>query len=57
MTLADLKVNSHATVDHVTGPRAFIRRLLSLGISPGSIIRVVRYAPLGDPIQIEIGRL
>ncbi|MBT9584656.1 ferrous iron transport protein A [bacterium] len=57
MTLAELEIDHQATVDHVTGPRPFIRRLLSLGVSPGSEVRVVRVAPLGDPIQVEIGRL
>ena len=57
MTLAELEVDRQATVDQVTGPRPFIRRLLSLGVSPGSEVRVVRVAPLGDPIQVEIGRL
>jgi ferrous iron transport protein A len=57
MNLSQLQVNDQATVDRVTGPRPFVRRLLSLGVSPGSSVRVIRVAPLGDPIQVEIGRL
>ncbi|TCL04987.1 ferrous iron transporter A [Sodalis ligni] len=32
---------------------AFRQKLFSLGMLPGSSFRVVRIAPLGDPIQIE----
>ncbi len=32
---------------------AYRQKLLSLGLLPGSSFRVIRIAPLGDPIQIE----
>lgn len=57
MNLAQLPINQSAVVKRITGPQPFVRRLLSLGVAPGSGIRVVRQAPLGDPIQVEIGRL
>jgi len=31
-----------------------IRRLLELGLTPGTVFRVVRVAPLGDPIEIAL---
>lgn len=31
------------------------KRLLSMGISPGVELQVVRNAPLNDPMEIEIG--
>lgn len=57
MNLAHLALNQSATVDRLTGPRPFVRRLLSLGVAPGSSVRVVRLAPLGDPMQVQIGDL
>nr|WP_071789469.1 ferrous iron transporter A [Photorhabdus temperata] len=36
---------------------AYRQKLLSLGMLPGSSFRVVRLAPLGDPIQIETRRV
>lgn len=57
MTLADMQINDQATVEQVLGPKPFVRRLLSLGVTPGNSVRVVRLAPLGDPMQVEIGRL
>jgi Fe2+ transport system protein FeoA len=41
-------------VHAVGGPRAFRRRLLEMGLVPGTTVRVVTIAPLGDPLQIEV---
>jgi Fe2+ transport system protein FeoA len=38
----------------VDGARAFRRRLLEMGLVPGTPVRVVTIAPLGDPLQIEV---
>ena len=35
---------------------AFRQRLLAMGLLPGSTFRIVRSAPLGDPIEIETRR-
>lgn len=35
-------------------PPPYRRRLLAMGIVPGTELRVVRRAPLGDPIEIEV---
>ena len=53
-TVADLPLGQRATVRDVQGPRAFRRRLLEMGLIPGTQIRVVTVAPLGDPLQIEV---
>ncbi len=53
-SLADLALGRVATVVEVTGPRAFRRRLLEMGLVPGTPVRVVTVAPLGDPLQIEV---
>ncbi|MDR0806427.1 MAG: ferrous iron transporter A [Enterobacteriaceae bacterium] len=36
---------------------AYRQKLLSLGLLPGSVFRVIRVAPFGDPIQIETPRV
>ncbi len=36
---------------------AYRQKLLSLGMLPGSSFRVVRVAPLGDPVHIETRRV
>lgn len=41
-------------VGQVAGNSDFRRRLLELGVVPGTPIRVTKVAPMGDPIEIEI---
>ena len=54
MTLADIPLGRPATVRAVDGGRAFRRRLLEMGLVPGTEVRVITIAPLGDPLQIEV---
>jgi ferrous iron transport protein A len=41
-------------VEAVEGDRAFRRRIMEMGLVPGTPVRVVAVAPLGDPISIEL---
>ena len=41
-------------VREVTGANAFRRRLLELGLVPGTKVKIVTVAPLGDPLRIAI---
>lgn len=36
------------------GNRSYRQKLLSMGITPNTLIEVIRRAPLGDPIQIKV---
>lgn len=52
--LADLKPGDKARVVHVgvKGPAG--RRYREMGLVRGEVIEVVRVAPLGDPVEIEV---
>jgi ferrous iron transport protein A len=53
--LADLTPGSRARVVGYTDPDApYARYLTSLGLIPGTALEVVRFAPLGDPIEIAV---
>ena len=41
-----------ARVLNVRGKSAITRRLMEMGVVPGAPIKVIRSAPLGDPIQV-----
>lgn len=41
-------------VQKVDGARAFRRRLLELGVLPGTTVRKTKIAPLGDPVELEV---
>ncbi len=52
--LADIRRGSTATVQEIGGTRSFRRRLLEMGLVPGTPVRLVNVAPLGDPLFIEV---
>jgi ferrous iron transport protein A len=51
-SLDTLPLGVTARVVNVHGTSAITRRLMEMGIVPGARIKVVRTAPLGDPIQV-----
>jgi ferrous iron transport protein A len=53
-TLADLNPTEEGRVRSITGVDGLSQRLSEMGFTPGQRVRVVRFAPLGDPMQIRI---
>jgi len=54
MKLAELALGSVAVVVSVGGRGSFRRRLMELGILPGTRVEVVAVAPLGDPLELLV---
>ncbi|HEY8142538.1 MAG TPA: FeoA family protein [Kofleriaceae bacterium] len=54
VSLAELRHGRVAVVESVGGERPFRRRLMEMGLVPGTRVSVVNVAPLGDPIEIEL---
>ena len=52
-SLADLRVGQSATVAGIA-PGPLRLRLHELGFVPGARVRLVRRAPLRDPLQVEV---
>ena len=36
------------------GGKAYRKKLLSMGLTPGVEFSVTRYAPMGDPVEIQV---
>ncbi|MBZ0137040.1 MAG: ferrous iron transport protein A [Planctomycetes bacterium] len=53
-TLDKLPIGATATVTNVQGDPQLQQRILEMGVLPGVQVQVVRYAPLGDPIEIKV---
>lgn len=53
-SLADVPLDRVVIVREVSGGNAFRRRLLELGLVPGTRVKVITVAPLGDPLRIAI---
>ena len=54
MTLDELPKASRARILRVGGERVFRRRLLELGLLPGTSVEFLRVAPLGDPLEFSV---
>lgn len=54
MTLAESRVGDVVAIDTVDGERSFRRRLLELGLVPGTRVTFLGVAPLGDPLQLSV---
>jgi ferrous iron transport protein A len=52
--LTSLPVGSGATVAQINIPAADKPRLMEMGLLVGTPVELVRFAPLGDPVEIKI---
>lgn len=53
-TLKDVKVGQSATVAKLCGTGAVKRRIMDMGLTKGTEVKVVKVAPLGDPLELNV---
>ena len=53
-TLDQLPLGQSAKVVKLLGTPSLKRRLMEMGITPAAAIQAIRWAPLGDPLDIKI---
>ena len=54
MTLKDLQPGQSGVVESIGQKGPIRRRLMEMGVTPGVKVEVIKVAPLGDPIEINI---
>ena len=54
MTLAQMEIGAQGRIKQVGGAGATRRRLLDMGLTPGTAVLVRKKAPMGDPIEIHL---
>lgn len=54
MTIKDLKEGQSATICTVGGDGALRQHFLDMGVIPGIEVELIKYAPMGDPLEIRI---
>ena len=54
MTLRELPIGKEATVTSVGGEGALRQHFLDMGVIPGAEVAMVKYAPMGDPVEIRV---
>ncbi len=54
MTLKELRIGETATIRSVGGTGALRQHFLDMGLIQGAEVTVMKYAPMGDPIELQI---
>ena len=54
MVLSEIKPGQIVEVVNVAGQSSFRRRLMELGLVPGTRVELLRVAPLGDPVELLV---
>mgnify|MGYP002648000308 FL=1 len=54
MTLKDLPIGKTATVQSVGGDGVLRQHFLDMGLIPQADVTMVKYAPMGDPVELRI---
>lgn len=54
MTLKELEIGKSAVILAVGGEGALRQHFLDMGLIPGAEVTLVKYAPMGDPMQLKI---
>ena len=54
LTIGHLGIGEQAIVMNVDASHTWRQRLLDMGFTPGSPLKIIRRAPFGDPIQVQI---
>ncbi|HET6559388.1 MAG TPA: ferrous iron transport protein B [Prolixibacteraceae bacterium] len=52
--LADLQTGSRGVIVHVLGQGAFRKRISEMGFVKGQMVKVIKNAPMKDPVEYEI---
>ena len=54
MKLNELKQGRSAFIESVGGEGALRQHLLDMGVIPGAYVKLIKFAPMGDPIEVRI---
>ena len=54
MTLRELQIGNRAIITSVGGDGALRQHFLDMGVLPGALVQITKYAPMGDPVEILI---
>ena len=54
MTLREMKPGQQGKVTSIGSAGTMKRRIMDMGVTPGVEIKVIKVAPLGDPIEVNV---
>jgi ferrous iron transport protein A len=53
-TLKDVQIGKSAVIAKVHGEGALRRRIMDMGLTKGTLVKVHKVAPLGDPMELTV---
>ncbi len=54
LSLAQLTAGQRGVILGIDGAPPIVRRLMELGLVPGTTVELIRRAPLGDPCELRV---
>ena len=55
MTLDQLAVGGSCVIEQVGNQRGAVkRRLTDMGLTPGTVVKLIKMAPFGDPMEVQL---
>lgn len=54
LKLSELKPGDEGVIANVVGKGPVVRRIVDMGLVIGAQIKILRRAPLGDPVEFEV---
>jgi len=54
MLLSELKIGQSAQIEKVQGEGALRQHFLDMGVIPGAEVTLIKFAPMGDPMELQI---
>jgi ferrous iron transport protein A len=54
MLLSEIPIGQVVQIARIAGSGSFRRRLMELGLVPGTRVELLRVAPLGDPLELLV---
>ena len=54
MTISDLKIGESGKISKVGGEGALRQHFLDMGMIPGVTVTLMKYAPMGDPLELKV---
>ncbi len=54
LRLIDLRPGQRGVVQGIDGEPSIVRRLMELGLVPGTTVEFIRRAPMGDPYELRV---
>lgn len=54
MTLKEVKIGESCVVTSLGKKGVARRRIMEMGVTPGVTVKVIKVAPFGDPIEVNV---